>query len=155
MPEGESKLQRSTRTHSEVMPREEKETPEPIVRAFDPQLKTMSSSKVLSPTTSLTDVTPSCELRIKGWRSAWEGEALKLPHDSTTHRTQLDRHSPPRSGREEEKKKHRLTHVIAINCKKVHGQCSQRPHKVSQWGRAVFKKLQISTQAFPETHPER
>lgn len=115
------------------MPHEKKETPEPIVRAFDPQLKTMSSSKVLSPTTSLTDVTPSCEPRIKGWRSVWEGEALKLPHDSTTHSTQLDRHSLPRSEREEKKKKHILTHVIAINCKKVHGECSQHPHKVSQW----------------------
>lgn len=38
-------------------------------------------------------------------------------------------------GRREKKKKkkHRLTHVIAIKCKEVHGECSQRPHKVSQW----------------------
>lgn len=50
--------------------------PEPMVVAFDPQLKRMSSLKVLSPTTSLTDVPPSCEPQIKGWRSALKGEAL-------------------------------------------------------------------------------
>lgn len=44
------------------------------------RLKRMSSLKVLSPTTSLTDVMPSCGTKIKGWRSASEGEALRLNH---------------------------------------------------------------------------
>lgn len=42
------------------------EAPEPIADAFDPQLKWMSNLKVLTPTTSLTDVPPSCEQQIKG-----------------------------------------------------------------------------------------
>lgn len=51
-----------------------------------PQLKTLASFKMLSLFTSLTEVPPSCELQLKGWRSALKGEAHSPPCDSTPAR---------------------------------------------------------------------